>query len=209
VTRDECVTFVLDRLQIPSSDTAKVAQTQNILQLEVYRANDFFELTLTSAVITINTSGGVTSWPTDVQKIKAINQSTVVIEMVDETTFAMRLAALAAGGAVPSNPPTFAVWHPPSTFISAPAPSANVSALMTYVQRPAAMSASTVVPLPLEWHDLVCERTVRRMALTEGEPAIAQIALDIARELEQELMGLRNQMTGPSTWQIPLSGYPQ
>lgn len=209
MTRDEAATFVLDRLQIPSSDSAKITQVQNLLQLEVDRANVLYELTLTTATVTVDNTGASTNLPSDVQRIKTLLQGTVTIDITDEVTWAQRLAAIAAGTwTTVTNPPTFAIWRPPSTLLFRPAPSANTSVTLVYVQRPGALSGATQLPLPLEWHDLMAERVVRRMALTEGEPAIAQIALDIARELEAELMGLRNMQAGPDSWQIPMQGYP-
>jgi hypothetical protein len=210
VTFGEATTYVLDRLQIPSSDTAKITQTKAILNQETYRLNAEMEYALASAAVTITGGTGLATLPADIQRIKWIDQTTVTILITDEYAFAKRRAQIAAGTASSiSNPPTVAVWRPPSTLATLPIPTANVTATLIYVQRPAPMTSdATVLPIPLEAHDYIAEAAVRRMALTEGESAIAQISLDIMGELRGRLQAIRNLQAPQANWQIAMSGYP-
>lgn len=203
---------MLDRLQIPSTDTAKIAQVQNLLNLEVARVNEEFNLTITSVSTTIAANTGILTLPADFQRLVWLVQTSVTVQLIDEVNFASRLAAIAAGTASSvTNPPTVAVLRPSGTgqvLYTLPIPTSSVSATLIYVQRPATMASNaTTIPLPVEYHDLVCETVVRRMALTEGEPAIAQIALDLAQELRARLTAQRTPEAGQSSWAIPLQGY--
>lgn len=208
MTRDDVATYVLDRLQIPSAETAKVTQVDNIIQLEVDRANEEWNLTVTSTTLTIAATTGLATLPADFQKIISITQTTVELAAVDELNFAQTLVGIAAGTAPTiTNPPTIAVFRPPLTLATLPVPTANVSATLVYVQRPATMSGSTVLPIPLEYHDLIAERVCWRMALTEGEIFIARFTGEIVQYLEGRLGGLRTQAPGQAGWAIPLKGF--
>lgn len=208
----EATTYVLDRLQIPSSDTAKITQAQSLINLETARTNEEYNLTVTSAAATVAANTGILTLPADFQKLVYLLQTSVTVDLIDEVNFAARTAEIAAGTASSvSNPPTVAVYRPSGTggvLYTLPIPTSSVAATLIYVQRPATMSSNaTAIPLPVEYHDLICELVVRRMALTEGESAIAQIALDLANELRQRVNGLRTQQPGQSSWAIPLKGY--
>lgn len=208
----DATNYVLDRLAIPTSDTTKIAQLQNLINLETARTNEEYNLTVTSAAATVATTTGIVTLPADFQKLVYLLQTSVTVDLIDEVNFAARAAQIAAGTASSvTNPPTVAVYRPSGTggvLYTLPIPTTNVSATLIYVQRPAVMSSNaTTIPLPVEYHDLICELVVRRMALTEGEPAIAQIALDLANELRQRVTGLRTQQPGQSSWAIPLIGY--
>lgn len=202
-------TYVLDRLQIPATDAAKVTQVKNLLNLEVARVNADYNLTVTSAATTVLANTGLIVLPADFQKLVTFRQTTVVLEILDELNFAMRQADIAAGTAsAVSNPPTTGVFRSPLTIATLPIPTSNVAGTLVYVQRPATLSSNaTDLPIPVEFHDLICEVVVRRMALTEGEPAIAQIANDLALELRAHLEELITQQPGQSSWAIPLHGY--
>jgi hypothetical protein len=209
LNRGDCASYVLDRLTIPSSDTAKVGQVDQLINTFIYRVNADYNLTVASATVTVTASTGLVTLPSDFQKIVSLTQTTVSIDVTDELTFQARVAAIAAGTAASvTNPPTLAVFRPPLTLATLPIPTANVSATLVYVQRPTPPATDgTTIPLPVEYHDLIAELVVRRMALTEGEPAIAQIALDLANEMRQELGAIRTQQPGQAGWAIPLKGY--
>lgn len=209
MTLGDLKTYVADRLQIPSSDSAKLTQIQSIANLETARANVEFEATIASASATITATTGLVTLPSDFQRLITLTHDSVLVQMTNPIDFALRATAIAAGTSpTVTNPPTIAMYRTPSTLATLPAPTANVSATLVYVQRPAVMTSdATTIPLPVELHDFVAESAVRRMALTEGESAIAQISLDIMNELRVRYMALRNQQMGPSSWQIPLTHY--
>jgi hypothetical protein len=210
VNRGDATTYVLDRLQIPSAEAAKVTQVQNVIQQEVYRTNAEWNLTMASTTVTIAATTGLVTLPSDLQKLVALTQTTVTVDVVDEMTFASTQAAITAGTfTAVTNPPTIAVYRPPSTLATLPVPTANVSATLVYVQRPAAMTSdATAIPLPLEYHDYVAESAVWRMALTEGEIFIARFSSEVMQDLRARLSGLHNIAPGQNGWAIPLRGYP-
>jgi hypothetical protein len=210
MTRDDVATFVLDRLQIASSESAKVTQVNTIIQQEVYRLNEEYNLTMASASATIAANTGLVTLPSDVQKVVSLTQTTVTVDIVDEQNWATRVAAIAAGTS-PSitNPPTIAVYRPPSTLATLPIPTSNVTATLVYVQRPPLITTgSTVLQIPLEYHDLVAETACWRMALTEGEIFIARFTNEVVQDLRARLSGLRTMAPGQAGWAIPLQGYP-
>lgn len=208
MTRDDVATYCLDRLQIPSAETAKVTQVNGIIQLEVDRVNAEWNLTVTSAALTIAANTGLATLPADFQKIISITQTTVELAAVDELNFAQTLVGIAAGTAPTiTNPPTVAVFRPPLTLATLPVPTANVTATLVYVQRPATMTGSTVLPIPLEYHDYVAETVCWRVALTEGEIFLARFTEEIVQDLRGRLVGLHSQAPGQAGWAIPLKGY--
>ena len=210
MNRGDATNYVLDRLQIPSAEVAKVTQVQNVIQQEVYRVNAEWNLTLASTTVTIAATTGLVTLPADLQKLVTLTQTTVTVDVVDEMTFASTQTAITAGTfTAVTNPPTIAAFRSPLTLATLPVPTANVSATLVYVQRPAAMASdATVIPLPLEYHDYLAESAVWRMAMTEGEIYIARFTSEIVQDLRGRLAGLHNIQPGQNGWAIPLKGYP-
>jgi hypothetical protein len=178
--------YVLTRLQIEATQASLLTQITTVLNQEMLRIHEELELDLAVATVVITANTSTAALQTDVQKIKWVQNGRIVLPSVDEYEFVGYLAATAAGVATPvSNPPMVFVYRRPGTIAVWPTPTQNVTLTYAYVQRPTLMSGASDLPgsLPAEWHDYLAEVTTWRVALTEGETAVADDAAVIAASL--------------------------
>lgn len=192
-------TYVCTRLDIDATQSAIVTQITQVLNAENYRLHSELELDINVATVAVTGNTNTATLATDIQKMKAVINGAWDMTSIDEYAFARRLAETAAGTAqAVSNPPIEFLFRRPNIIMVWPTPTANTTLSYTYVQRPTAMASAGDPPgaLPVEWHDYLAEIATWRIALTEGETAVADDASRIAQQLYQRMMAATNVQPG-------------
>lgn len=209
LTFSDFQTYVLDRLQIPSNDAAKITQIKNHLNWVNEKLHEMFELKISATTLTLTNTGSVTV-PADFARVKYILNNTVPVDHITERDFATYLGSLNNGsGPTISNPPAVFTWRPPSTLSFLPIPTSNVTLNFVYVQRPNAMSSPTDTPdaLPMAYADLLCEWAVLRMALTEENAINVVNVRQLAEEIQGQLAYFRVRQAGKRNERVQLKVY--
>lgn len=192
-------TYVLTRLDIDATQSAIVTQITQVLNAENYRLHSELELDINVSTVVVNANTNTATLATDIQRIKTILNGSNDMTSIDEYAFTRRLAETAAGTASSvTNPPIEFLFRRPNIIMVWPTPTTNTTLSYAYVQRPVAMAGASDLPgaLPVEWHDYLAEIATWRLALTEGETAIADDASRIAQQLYQRLVGQTNVQPG-------------
>ena len=190
-TRGELTTYVLERLGVSSSRTAFKTQIQNELyrryvanvrkyNLSILRA----DLTLTAAVYTVPLP---TDWlKTRTIRVASVNLREITFELLSEIRAAAN-ASSAAGGVISR----FALYPPSSIYLDvAPDTTSATGGEIFYVNKPAAWTVDADTPafIPDDFHDLLAEEVIYRMAMNQEEFGThAAAALQAVGLLSQEL----------------------
>lgn len=182
-------TMVLDRLSISTAETAKVTQVTTLLNLQyqdlclrlgLNKAYDTLDVTADTATVTL---------PTDCVKILALRYGSLRIDPVSWQEYADLFAADADESINTNNLYYFMQSH--TTIRILPIPSATVADAIDcwYLARPTSFSSGSSTPsaIPSEFHDILVEYTIYKLALSEEEIGLANSALQEALRREGSL----------------------
>lgn len=182
-------TMVLDRLSISSAETAKVTQVTTLLNLQyqdlclrlgLNKAFDTLDVTAGTATVTL---------PADCVKILALQYGTRAIDPVTWQEYANLFSAYESDVASDSALSYFMQSH--TTIRILPIPDETVADAIDcwYLARPTAFSSGSSTPsaIPSEFHDILVEYTIYKLALAEEEIGLAQSALQEAIRREGHL----------------------
>ena len=208
MTYAELRTYVLDRLSIDSSDSAKVTQINSLLNTEYRRIVGEERLNVTKASLALVANSPLVDLPNDwVETLSIKRGDTVLIPASFEKFSELEAQGTSSG----YGSPTFYFQESPDRLRVFPTPTAFDLDLIDiyYVARPAAMSSDSDTPecIPVEYHDMLGELVINRIAMSEEAFDLAQSAKQIADELRGRMLGQMKRRQGPSTRRIRLAVY--
>lgn len=177
----EMQTYVLDRLSIHTTDTAKVTQVKNALNRVRDRLVAMERLNVTIADLTFTANATTATLPAGVMEILSVRTGTNTLEPVswnELATYRLSTTPLQTGPLVYMRDgagTTIQIWPAPTT-------TATVTASVAYVAQPTELSADGDTPseIPRAYHDLLCELAIIRVAESEEAPDLANGARRIA-----------------------------
>lgn len=204
MTYAELRTYVRDRLSISSSDTAKTTQINTAIQQARYRLCAEFRLKKTTTTLDFTADTETVTLPSDVTEILAITTSDYILQPITEQEF----AELTAGS---GGPQVYVVDGSSTTIRIRPTPDTTAVAAATiyYVQRPTALSADGDSPseMPTEYHDLIAEEAIARIAMSEEDAELSRGAAAVAASLRAELRAYMNRRRGATASVQALRGF--
>lgn len=203
----EMQTYALHRLSVSSSDSGFVTQIKALLNQERYRLAARYRLKQTTADLAFVASQEYVALPSDCVEILSIQCSGTTMQPVTMERFGQ----LDAEAVVISDLPSVYARDGLANIRVYPVPDTTDStgAVLYYVQRPTAMSvdADTPAELPTEFHDILPERAIAHVALSEEEPGLSAAAQARADRLESELSGFMSRRGGVGDRRITLNVY--
>lgn len=195
---------MLDRLGISSADSARVTQINATLSREYQKLATTLGLGHDEADLIFTAADPIVDLPDDCGVILTVRVGTTVLRRISRQQIASVVAAGSSGA------PVAYVMESPTRIRIVPAPTANDStgAVLAYAVRPVTwtLDADTPSLLPEEFHDLVAELTVVRIAMSDEEPAMAQGAQAVAAGLLADLKTFLSSRVGTIPAQIPVPG---
>lgn len=207
VTFLEMQTYALHRLSVSSSDSGFVTQIKALINQERYRLAARFRLKQTTADLAFVAAQETVTLPTDCVEILSIQCGTSTMQPVTVERFGQ----LDAEGAVVADLPAFYCRDGLANIRVYPVPDTTDStgAVIYYVQRPTVLTADGDTPaeFPAEFHDILPERAIAHVALSEEEPGLAQAASIRADQLEMQFREFMNRRGGVGDRRINLNVY--
>ena len=199
--------YVRDRLSIAASDSTKQTQIDTLLNIEYRRLCAEERLNIERTTLTAVAGSQLVDLPNDWVETLTFTWGTSTVQPVTFDEFA-RLDAQEgdAGGIVyyQESPERVRVY---------PTPNATNLSQMTlwYVARPDAMASDNDSPsaLPFEYHDLLAESVVYRIAMSEEMFESAQYARATADELRSRMAGHMRRRQGSGASRVVLKVYDQ
>lgn len=183
-------TMVLDRLSISTAETAKVTQVTTLLNLQyqdlclrlgLNKGYDTLDVTADTATVTL---------PTDCVKILALRYGSRPIDPVSWQQYA-DLYAADQTDSLSEEGRFYYFMQSHTTIRILPIPSATVADAIDcwYLARPTSFSSGSSTPsaIPSEFHDILVEYTIYKLALSEEEIGLANSALQEALRREGSL----------------------
>lgn len=203
----EMQTYALHRLSVSSSESGFVTQIKTLINQERYRLAARYRLKQTTADLAFVDDQQYVALPTDCTEILSIQRVNTTLQPVTMERFSQ----LVMDAAVVADGPIYYARDGVANIRVYPVPSETDStgAVVYYVQRPTAMSADGDTPaeFPTEFHDLLPERAVAHVALSEEEPGLAQAAAIRADQLEVQFREFMNRRGGVGDRRINLNVY--
>jgi hypothetical protein len=207
VTFLEMQTYALHRLSVSSSESGFVTQIKTILNQERFRIAARYRLKQTTADLAFVDDQQFVALPTDLTEILSIQRVDTTLQPVTMERFSQ----LVMDAAVVADGPIFYARDGVANIRVYPVPSETDStgAVVYYVQRPTALTADGDTPaeFPAEFHDLLPERAIAHVALSEEEPGLAQAASIRADQLEAQFREFMNRRGGVGDRRINLNVY--
>ena len=201
-------TYVLDRLSIDSTDTAKVTQIDRQLNTEYLRVVAEERLNVTKTTLALVADSQVVDLPDDWTETLALQRGATVMIPASFEKFAELDAAGTNAG---YDAPIFYYQESPDRLRVFPTPTTTDPDGLTlwYCARPDAMALDLDIPsqIPEEYHDMLGELVVHRIAMSEEAFDLAQSAKQIADELRGRLIGQMKKRQGPGPRRLRLAVY--
>lgn len=200
-TRGELTTYVLERLGVSSRRTAFLTQIQGQLFREYVRQVRMHELLKDNADLVLVAGDPYVDLPDDFLKVLTVRISGVTLREVTFPELAQQRGLRVATDSSQTGTYRYVFMDPDRLYLD-DAPSESSSSgtgEVFYVARPPAWSSDDDSPdaLPAEFHDLLAERTIYRMAQNQEEFAThAAMALQTVGMLEAELSEELTERTG-------------
>lgn len=191
MTRGEIIGAVLARLTISSADTVDVEQAQLQLNQEYLRLASEEHLNTETVNLVLLAGDPLVDLPPDFISVDTISVGTRRLRYVHR----QRLLDTEAGGVSESEadegPSIYSFWSPTRIRVwPAPAASFTQTVRLVYSARPTLLAGDldTPIVLPEEYHDLLVEQVIARLAATREE------AFDIAAVAQARADTLRGQL---------------
>lgn len=210
MTLDELRNYVRDRLSIAASDSTKQTQIDNILNTEYRRLCAEERLNIERTTMGLVADSQLADLPNDWQETIAIRFGANVLQPINLQRFA-ELDAASENGTETSDGPSMYYQESPERIRVWPTPTETNSTALTiwYVARPDAMTSGGNSPtaLPVEYHDLLAEMAVARIALNEEAFDLANSAQAIVNELRGRMQGQMRKRQGAGNERVVLYHY--
>ncbi len=207
MTLDELRNYVRDRLSIAASDSTKQTQIDLVINTEYRRICAEMQLNIERATLATVADSQLVDLPDDWQETITMRFGGNVLQPVN----IQRFAELDATTEDWPDGPSFYYQESPERVRVWPTPSAtDIDAIVLwYVARPDAIAGGSEIPsvLPLEYHDLLAEMAVSRVAQNEEQFDIAQAAQATVAELRARLDGQMNRRQGAGNERVVLRHY--
>lgn len=204
-------TAVLDRLSVAASDTAKLTQVKQVLKDEHLRLGARLNLKVSSADLTFTANDPTVDLPADFQAVIALRTGSTRMQPVTHQELMLLEAGVQNSDLVDSVASGWYAFEGASAIRVFPTPSktSSTGARIWYVARPTAMSADGDTPegLPTEWHQLLVEMAIYRIALAEEESGLASAAKASADELRMDFERFLKGRGGPAGSRLRLRHY--
>lgn len=205
---------MLARLGIQSVDAGTLAQVQNAINQVMLEAHNAAELIVISTTVTVNANAQTANLPSDLIRIKSLQNGTVVMQPTTEELLASDQALVAAGVTVnPSTVPVLYTVRPSAAGVPVltvwPTPAASTQLALVYVQRPALMTTNVSLPgaIPSDFHWFLVEAAAERVAANEEMLSTGQYSGALAQRLFDELRAWRMKLAGPTQARVKLAVY--
>lgn len=201
MTRDEMVTYVLDRALISSEDTARVTQITLMLRQAHKRVVAENALVQRSTDLMLTADDPTVSLPSDWVRIRSLRLGTVVLRELSWQQFASLSGSYSQQVAYVMDGPD-QVWVYPT-------PTTTSSDLeLKYDAYPTDMTtgASTPEGLPDGYHEILPEMVLARVYMAEEELGLAAASKQEAFEMLNNLMTILNRRGGQFSTQIHIPG---
>jgi hypothetical protein len=199
--------YVRDRLSIAASDSIKRSQIDLVINTEYRRVCAEMQLNIERATLATIAGEQLVDLPDDWQETITMRFGQNVLQPVNVHQF----ARLDATGEDWPEGPSYYYQESPERVRVWPTPSATDIDAITiwYVARPDALIGASDIPiaLPLEYHDLLTEMAVARVAQNEEAFDIAQSAQATVAELRARLDGQMNRRQGDGSDRVVLRHY--
>lgn len=210
MTLDELRNYVRDRLSIAASDSTKQTQIDNILNTEYRRLCAEERLNIERTTMGLVANSQLADLPNDWQETIAVRYGANVLQPIGLQRFA-ELDAASENGTETSDGPSMYYQESPERIRVWPTPTETNSTALTiwYVARPDEMTAGGNSPtaLPVEYHDLLAEMAVARIALNEESFDLANSALSIVSDLRGRMQGQMRKRQGAGNERVVLHHY--
>lgn len=218
MTRDELVTYVQQRLTISTAETTTTTQIQTQIEQARRRVNAHFKLLRATDDLDFVADTAAVAIPSDVVEILSITRGTSggLLQPITEQEYAQYLStdySYTTGPAVYVRRGASAVID----VYPAPTETETDAATLRYVQRPTALGGSdSPSELPVEFHDLIGELAIYRIAQNEEDLELARAAWANAygaignpddKGLWGDLRGYMSRTMGPTVSHIRLHGF--
>lgn len=217
MTREELRDYVLDRLAISSGDTSRVTQINGLLSREYLRIVREERLGIATADLIFTAGDPLVDLPDDLMEIITIRRGETALRPVNRERM-LSLEADRQGSAQADDPQVYA-FEAPTRIRVEPAPTENdaTGATLVYVAKPASQNAAPAYGLahdddepallPEEFHDLIAERVIERIAASEEEAEQVAIAGAMSASLRAGLSSSMNRRSGRASSHIRPRGY--
>lgn len=210
MTLDELRNYVRDRLSIAASDSTKQTQIDLVLNTEYRRICAEERLNIEKTTMGLVAQSQLADLPNDWQETISIRFGATVLQPVTFMRFA-ELDAASENGTETTDGPSVYYQESPERVRVWPTPTETNSTALTlwYVARPDEMTSSAHTPsvLPVEYHDLLAELAVVRIAQNEEQFDIAQAAQATVNELRGRMSGQMRRRQGHGQERVVLRHY--
>lgn len=190
MTRDEMQTMVLDRLSLTTAETAKVTQVLSLLNLFHKDVVLRHRLNVAFDTLDVVADTATVALPSDLAAILSLSYSGRPVDQVTWQQYADLFSA-AEDESLSEEGTFYYMRATPTTIRILPLPSASVTDAIDcwYCARPSdfANGSATTTLIPAEFHDILVEYTIHRLALAEEEAGLAQASLSVALGREAQL----------------------
>lgn len=211
MTRDDLDLYVRSRFGISSTETDRVTRIVQQINIEYARLVVSEQLAVTTAALASAAGVATISLPADIGEILTIRGTPASTGESVDVWIPVTRQELARLSSLGSAPEQFAyAFEPPSTIRLPWAPTTTDSTFATleYVRQPALLSSGAAIPsdIPTQYHDLLAELVVHRIALDEEDQPLAQSAYAIAQSLLADMRQFIGRRGGRSRPYIVVRG---
>ena len=210
MTLDELRNYVRDRLSIAASDSTKQTQIDTVLNTEYRRICAEERLNIERTTMGVVAGSQLADLPNDWQETISIRHGAIVLQPVSLQRFA-ELDAATEEGTDTSDSPSVYYQESPERIRVWPTPVETNSTALTiwYVARPDQMTSGSHAPsvLPVEYHDLLAESAIVRIAQSEEAFDIAQAAQATVNDLRFRMQGQMRKRQGAGNERVVLHHY--
>jgi len=198
--------YVRDRLSIAASDSIKQTQIDTVINNEYRRVCAEMQLNIERATLATIAGEQLVDLPDDWAETVSMRFGQTVLQPVG----IRRFVELDSSDNWPEGP-SFYYQESPERVRVWPTPSAtDIDAItLWYVARPDALAEAGDVPaaMPMEYHDLLAEMAVARIAQNEEAFDIAQAAQATVAELMSRMTGQMKRRQGAGSERVALRHY--
>lgn len=211
MTLGEITAYVADRMGVADMPWERVVTTRALVNAEYRRLVAEERLNVTQADVALTAGDPLASLPADWQETVALRAGTQTLIPVTPMQFIDLESGDAGIASQAGDTPLYYRMEGPSKIRLWPTPgdSSATGLRVTYVARPAALAADSDTPsaLPAEWHDVLAELVVARLAASDGEMDRADAARAIADGLRGRLVRQTATRGGSTRGRIRLRVY--
>lgn len=197
MTRDEIAIYVRERLSIAGSDTAATTQIRTLINNEYQGLVAYHQLKVDRAELAITEDDPLVDLPDDWLETIRIRFGSYVLELITRQELFRREADRVAT-TVESGPRAYC-FEPPSRIRVEPPPASDDDdgLVIDYVVQPATLGSSDEPEwVPKPYHDVIAEKVIVAMAMSEEELGISQAAQARAMERERQLVSFLTRRQG-------------